>query len=322
MKQHASLITCAQMQQRQTALGTAPRFERALPAELPVLQGHMGSYRLPGGLLLHMANVQDLVDVRSGNQLAAGIKATFLLAGETRIGYGSRAYHLQAERAGHSAALLALAEPDRFARQWRTGDSESKVCLTLTPDWIAQFAESDCSDWRALSGFSRRHMAERSWQPSRRARLLGMRLLRESMQGGLLAELNRESICNELALEVVQAVTAGDVAEQGPISPRCRRRVARLRELLDSGEADELGLQEIARRMACNPVDLQRQFRQVHGTTIIAYLRRKRLDDAYAALRCGCSVESAAAVAGYASPGNFATAFKRCFGMPPSLAVR
>lgn len=54
------------------------------------------------------------------------------------------------------------------------------------------------------------------------------------------------------------------------------------------------------------------------GTTVFDYLRRNRLLRARDALeRDRCSIIAAAELAGYTSPANFATAYRRQFGMTP-----
>lgn len=89
------------------------------------------------------------------------------------------------------------------------------------------------------------------------------------------------------------------------------------RELLDSGAADSWSLADIALELGLHENTLQRRFREAHDCTVFDYLRRRRLDQAHAALLEGASVTQAALAAGYGNPGNFATAFKRLFGVSP-----
>jgi AraC-like DNA-binding protein len=66
---------------------------------------------------------------------------------------------------------------------------------------------------------------------------------------------------------------------------------------------------------------LQRQFRSVYGTTVFEFLRECRLQRARQALeRDGITVGQAALLAGYTSAANFATAYRRRFGLAPKLA--
>ena len=84
-----------------------------------------------------------------------------------------------------------------------------------------------------------------------------------------------------------------------------------------------LALQEIAREVGMNPNALQSHFRRSYGTTVIAFMRESRLQRARLALeRDGVSIKRAAALAGYTSAANFATAFGRQFGITPTQARR
>lgn len=67
-----------------------------------------------------------------------------------------------------------------------------------------------------------------------------------------------------------------------------------------------------------NPNSLQRVFRAVQRVTIFEYVRSRKLDGAREALeRDNVSVGEAAYLAGYTSSANFATAFRRRFGVSP-----
>jgi AraC-like DNA-binding protein len=97
----------------------------------------------------------------------------------------------------------------------------------------------------------------------------------------------------------------------------------RLRELLDSGRADEWSLAAIAREAGVNINTMQKQFRAFSGHTVFEYLRTRRLVAARRALEQeGVTVAQAAWRAGYNSAANFATAFKREFGITPRQVRR
>lgn len=98
------------------------------------------------------------------------------------------------------------------------------------------------------------------------------------------------------------------------------RCLARLKEWLNSGEADALSIADMARQLGTNPVDLQNAFRSRNGITIAAYLRHQRLARAYQAMsQKGLSVEEATSLANYEHISSFSAAFKRHYGFPPSL---
>ncbi|HGM6052174.1 TPA: helix-turn-helix transcriptional regulator [Stenotrophomonas maltophilia] len=92
-----------------------------------------------------------------------------------------------------------------------------------------------------------------------------------------------------------------------------------LQQWLQSGEADGLTINQMARRLGTNAVDLQSTFQQLHGSSIAAWLRALRLQRAHdALLQRRVSVDVAASLAGYAHTSSFSAAFKRQFGRSPS----
>lgn len=100
--------------------------------------------------------------------------------------------------------------------------------------------------------------------------------------------------------------------------PRELRRMAALRQWLDSGAADGLPLAAVAERACMSVNTLQRHFRAAWGCTVAEYLREARLARARAALeQGGKTVMQVAWEAGYSSAANFATAFRRRYGVAP-----
>lgn len=317
-------ITYAQFcGQAPTRLAGTPCFEQAVDARQAVLRGEMRVHELSNGLILYTASGEDLIEGRSGNALEPGIKATFVLSGATELGYGDKHFQLDARRGGaRSAVLLAVSEAERFSRVWQRGRQERKVVLTLTAEWIEAVCQGDSGCGRSLARFSGRHLHELPWSPSARVRAQAARLFEAPAADGLLARLQRESIALDIASDVAHAVSGvGDCEVRLP--PRAQARLAKLQDLLDSGEADSLSLREIACHVGSNTVDLQNHFRLLHGTTIFAYLRERRLGQAHERLlRQSISVEEAARHSGYRSLSAFSTAFKKRYGVSPSRLGR
>ncbi|MFC3216921.1 helix-turn-helix transcriptional regulator [Comamonas sp. JC664] len=116
-----------------------------------------------------------------------------------------------------------------------------------------------------------------------------------------------------------EAAAAGGSAAR--LLPREHQRLRELHAFLASGQADALSMDAIARQAGVNASTLQRQFRSVYGTTVFEFLRECRLQRARQALeRDGITVGQAALLAGYTSAANFATAYRRRFGLAPKLA--
>lgn len=113
----------------------------------------------------------------------------------------------------------------------------------------------------------------------------------------------------------------GDTAPP-PLLARDRRIAESARELLEERYADPPGLKVLAREVGTHPAKLMRLFKSVHGSTISAYLEAFRMERARMMLDKGdLPVTQIAYEMGYEHPSNFATAFKRRYGLSPS-AVR
>lgn len=85
---------------------------------------------------------------------------------------------------------------------------------------------------------------------------------------------------------------------------------------------DRLELAPMARRLASSPRQLQRAFAEAGQTSFRTYLRAVRMEVAEELLREGSlPVREIAAAVGYCQPAQFAKAFRRHHGQPPS-AVR
>lgn len=79
-------------------------------------------------------------------------------------------------------------------------------------------------------------------------------------------------------------------------------------------------LQELATLVGINERKLKQGFREVFGTTVFGYLRDRRLEQAKELLLSGqIKVKEAAQAVGYASPTAFNSAFRKKFGIAPSL---
>jgi AraC family transcriptional regulator, regulatory protein of adaptative response / methylphosphotriester-DNA alkyltransferase methyltransferase len=82
---------------------------------------------------------------------------------------------------------------------------------------------------------------------------------------------------------------------------------------------DELSLTRVARQIATSRRQLQRSFSEVGGTSFRRELQRIRMARAAELLHDGrLSVQEVAAAVGYRQAAQFAKAFRRSHGAPPS----
>lgn len=299
-----------------------------MPAE-PTLREHFLRMRdLRPGLHLHADDAHDERDLTAQGEMGAGLRIVLLLEGSVDVSYGQRQLKLSSHERGASGAqamLVSIAERDVFSRRARRGSYARRVSLGLGWDWIAQASGGDGTrPSAAMQDFQRQHLAMCSWQVSPRAVAIAEQIVRPPQFEPLLQNLYLESRTLELAGEALGVLSGGPAAATpsgAALRPQEHQRMRELREFLGTGQADELSLDQIARHAGINPNTLQKHFRVLYGTTVFDFLRDCRLQRARDALeRDGLTVGQAAMVAGYTSAANFATAYKRRFGLTPKLA--
>jgi AraC family transcriptional regulator of adaptative response / methylphosphotriester-DNA alkyltransferase methyltransferase len=90
-------------------------------------------------------------------------------------------------------------------------------------------------------------------------------------------------------------------------------------EVIEAEYARDLSLDEVALRIAASRRQLQRSFAEAGATTFRTYLQEVRMARAAELLRSGTlPVNRVARAVGYRQPAQFAKAFRRHHGAPPS----
>lgn len=106
------------------------------------------------------------------------------------------------------------------------------------------------------------------------------------------------------------------------LTPRDRGCLAKLHQQIADQPMKNYRLDGLARDAAMSPSSLRQKFRAYYGYSLFEHLRQCRLTQAYRDLQCGYSVQQAAHASGYRHATNFATAFKRAFGMAPHAVCK
>lgn len=261
---------------------------------------HYQTTRLRPGLELRFSDGPHAshVDVR---RVPAGLYLVIVMAGDINVAYGDRPLRLAPKPGGSVSALVALQRSESLERADSGEGPERKLILWVAHDWLAD----------AGLNAGREHLDMHTWASSPRLHGLADSMVRTPEPHTALSRLRMECRTIELLGEALSGRTTA-------VDRRPRERMQAARELLDSGAANSWSLADIALELGLHESTLQRRFREAHGCTVFDYLRRRRLDQARAALREGATVTDAAFAAGYGSPANFATAFKRLFGLSPS----
>lgn len=290
------------------------------------LQGRYQMLRLRSGLTLHSTDAFDMHDLTTQLEHKEGLTISLFLDGMADVELGGRRFLLGPGATGGTleGAVIARAEPHLFRRQGRRGTHVRKVNVSLPLDWVEGDGLDGLGGQKMVRAFSRDHLAHARFRPSARLVSLAEQVLRPSVHGPLLHGLQLESRALEMAAEALAAVAAVETRPvEGTVLPRDQRRMWEVHDFLEARLDGELTLEDVARAAGMSANSLQRLFRSVFGMTVFEYVRRRKLERARHALEEeGLTVAQAAFLAGYNSSANFATAFRRAFGMPPKSVRR
>lgn len=289
------------------------------------------------GLRVHADDTTDEFDAVMSGQCTPGLHLVLLLEGSLDVSYGDRRVVLNTDgrHASRDAAvqpgvrmqsfLLNAVQPDTFRRRLSKGGYARRLSLAMSSEWFAHLqAASRAVLPERLDSMLAAHLAIRFWQPTPRAAALAEQIVRPPICQPMLQAIYLESRVLELLAEAFAPLDADATQASGvALGSRDYRRMAELRAFIASEAALNLSLDDIARHVGMSANAMQRRFRAAYGTTVFDFIREHRLQRARLALeRDAVSVKQAAALAGYTSAANFATAYKRCFGVTPTLARR
>ncbi|PPK49958.1 helix-turn-helix transcriptional regulator [Marinobacter persicus] len=134
-----------------------------------------------------------------------------------------------------------------------------------------------------------------------------------------IPELRKHLVLEGLAMQLLaHGLPEHDQSQpRKPLSYREQQRLESVRQLLEFAPAEHHSLEALADRAAMSSSSLRAKFRATYGVTLFEYLRRCRLELGRNYLERGYSVQQAAHCTGYRHATNFATAYRRHFGVSP-----
>lgn len=296
-----------------------------LDDDAALLRGDFVQLVLRSGLQLHATDVWDLHDLETRAVQEPGLTFSLFLEGGVTAHVGERAFamgHRDGTRGPAEAVVVARARREVFRRVSACGTHVRKVTVTVSPQWLEESGLDAIEDHRGVLAFSRSHLASLRWTPSPRLVSLVEQILKPPPYAPLMRNLYVESRALDIVGEALNAVARADIVRQDAagalLRPKDYARVRAVCEYVDAHLDDAVTLDTVARHVGMSVSTLQRVFRTARGTTVVDHIRARKLERAREALeRDGVSVNEAAFIAGYANPANFATAFKRTFGVPP-----
>lgn len=301
--------------------------EPASSADDVVMRGRIAQVRLREGLFLHWTDAIEMQDLAFQSVQSPGITAVLFLSGGADVVIGDRDVGFGTHDADRGSSDLkgvvySQAHSDGFTRHTARGERVRKVVVTMQPEWLATGGLTEIPGYGAVDGFLKRSGEMIGWKPSAHLIRAVEQILNPVPYGPGLLPLYLESRAVEIAAESLEAITSEQLpAERRAIGARDHQRLSRIMDYIEAHIEQPLELTAIAREVGLSVNTLQRLFRAAHDTTVLNYVRARKLDRAHDALRReGLSVAEAAFIAGYSNAANFVTAFKRAFGGTPGQA--
>ncbi len=281
------------------------------PAGAAVAQGRWELAALRPGLVLHASDVRHLRPLASELTKPQGLTLSVVLRGRWQASLGGA--ELACGGAAPEAMLFTCATPERWARQALPGQQVRMVNLMLGPEWL-DAEEVPQHLWC-------QHLAQARWVPSAQMRSLAEAMLAPEATSPLARRLRTESHALAMLAEALPRLDTP--APSMRVSAAMRRQMQRARERIEAGLAEPLSIAGLAQELGMSSRGFRRQFHAVHGVPVARFLRDQRLQHARRLLeREGMGVAQVAYAVGFASPANFATAYRQRFGVSPSEARR
>ncbi|MDU8924076.1 AraC family transcriptional regulator [Pasteurellaceae bacterium LIM206] len=285
----------------------------------PVQQGLHGNVTIHcfrhGLLCKSAALTAQEQDVTDEGIFAAGVRLIITLQGRSELCFGQQNLLLNAEKRA-TAALLSISKPVYGIKKFVPYQAQRELVIFLEPEWIQHSYFSRLADSQSFITLQQMHLQSIPLFVNKRILTLAGALAQDVAPDTLVVtHLRKESECLLLIAELLAQLP--HLTRPMGLSVELRR-INQLTQMLQNGELDNWNLLQIAHKMHTNVTSLQNQFKQVHGVSIMAYLRQVKLERAYKALLQGATVNQAADIAGYANPDNFTTAFRRYFDIVPS----
>lgn len=229
---------------------------------------------------------------------------------------------------GNSTSLdggssLMIAQP-RDSEKYETvmAGRERSITLACSRDFlsdVAIFASGTMPSIVRNFADGRSAFAIRLMAPTLQMRRVAEELLDGGTRHGFRRMMQEAKALELLCMALDQAIDrqAGVPA----LRVQDRSRVDELCVILQSEAGARLSVGDLCRAVAWNETQMMECFKQVTGLTISSYRTRLIMDRAFDRLsNSDATISEIAFDAGYDHPSNFATAFKRTFGVSPRAA--
>ncbi len=287
-----------------------------------LIRGYFFNRELRDGLKLSCSNTREECAFTSSSAHEAGLSCMFFLEGEVDVRIGKHQFDFAAGRSrGGIRAAAALKQCSLpFKRVTKFPQNVRHLVVTASPDWLAKsgfeyFLEQNL-DYR----LRQQSIVTRQWTPSPRLERVIQEIFSPTELVPELLDLYLEARSIDIVSETLMAMIQSDESFSA-LDRHSQVRLRKAKELILQNSGEALCVDRIARYAGMSASGLQRLFHRAESCSVFDYVRQVRLDNALNLLKQGqSSVQEVSEMAGYKNPANFATAFKRRFGITPRQA--
>jgi len=290
-----------------------------------LMKGAFLHRELRRGLLLHVSDAIEERAFTATSLLPEELSCIFFLEGSVDLAIGDRRFAFHGERGAVRGVAIVNACPEHFTRASRGRQHLRHLVVSATPEWLHRDVLEAVTDTKGGARLLRNHLAEHRWTLTPRMIDLVRQIFSPSPLVPALRDLYLEGRAVELVAETMAAVLQADRRTAGGAMLTRQDAVClqRAKDFIEAHAGEPMSVEAIARQAGASASGLQRLFRAAEDRSVFDYVRNVRLERAFAALGRGeATVQEASAIAGYTSPANFATAFRRRFGIVPTAVRR
>ena len=272
------------------------------------LQGSVITETLPSGMTFHMVDAKAVTDFSFEEELKPNFKIAIMFSSTMDMRFGEQKAKLVSRN--HHAKLMNFKEPELCSMNVKKGEQRTALYLSVTPDWF----ERHDIDSKPIRQEINKHFSLEDWA------LPDMYW----QQAESILKYNRDDFNCSMARQgfarSLMSTWVDMVSQARPTRMRVSdKRSSQFEELMRSDEVLYMDFDTISYELGMSTATLQRYSKDVLNMSLSQFLRVRRLEAARKALRYdGASIIEAAFIAGYNHTSNFATAFKRHFGVSPA----
>ncbi|MCH2068698.1 MAG: AraC family transcriptional regulator [Shimia sp.] len=290
-------------------------FRRADLPEDNVFEGLVTATEFREGLGIHTLNAKARRSFETKTQRIPGAILNCFLEGATEAWLDDKPMELGRKEHGPvKFSLSATDETLRFQRRSAPGEYVRKVSIQMSHEWLHE--QNLKLPQPAVLQNKKQYRADWNATPK------DVKILENlaSMNGfhSPISRLQGEAMVLELVASSFKNLSAPETTIG--LTPREISQLKRVEDLIQStGPLPDLAA--LAKAGGLSLSSLRRLTQKAHGCAPLSYARTMRLSMAKELLETSTlSVSNAAEIAGFSTPENFSTAFRRAFGISPSAA--